>query len=214
MKRRIGLSTWISRAIMAAALAGAVAFFVGFNRYAHDALTGPVGPAEVEAEAAVVLTGRSDARLRAGVTLVERRQVERLLISGVYRAATAAEVQAVAGGSDQTFACCIDLGKQADSTIGNAREVEAWVAQHGIRRLVLITETYHMPRALLEVRRAIPGVQVIPYGIREAPHDVADVWSSQRVLRGLLLEYTKYLLVHARVFLRLPEELMSERSPA
>lgn len=214
MKRRIGLSTWISRAIMAAALAGAVAFFVGFNRYAHDALTGPVGPAEVEAEAAVVLTGRSDARLRAGVALVERGQVGRLLISGVYRAATAPEVQAVAGGSDETFACCIDLGKQADSTIGNAREVEAWVAQHGIRRLVLVTETYHMPRALLEVRRAIPGVQVIPYGIREAPYDVADAWSSQRVLRGLLLEYTKYLLVHARVFLRLPEELMSERSPA
>ena len=214
MKRRIGLSTWISRAIMAAALAGAVAFFAGFNRYAHDALTGPLGPPDVEAQAAVVLTGRSDARLRAGVALVERGQVERLLISGVYRAATAPEVQAVAGGSDEAFACCIDLGKQAGSTIGNAREVQAWVAQHGIRRLVLVTETYHMPRALLEVRRAIPGVQVIPYGIREAPYDVTDAWSNQRVLRGLLLEYTKYLLVHARVFLRLPEELMSERSPA
>jgi uncharacterized SAM-binding protein YcdF (DUF218 family) len=214
MKRRIGLSTWISRVMMAATLAGAVAFFAGFNSYAHDALTGPVGPPEVEAEAAVVLTGRSDARLRAGVALVERGQVRRLLISGVYRAATAPEVQAVAGGSDDVFACCVDLGKMADSTIGNAQEIQVWVAEHDVRRLVLVTETYHMPRALLEVRRAIPGVQVIPYGIREAPYDVTDAWSSQRVLRGLLLEYTKYLLVHARVALGLPDELMSERSPA
>jgi uncharacterized SAM-binding protein YcdF (DUF218 family) len=213
-KGRTGLSTWISRAIMAASLAGAIAFLVGFNRYADDTLKGPLGPPEVEAPAAVVLTGRSDARLRAGVALVERGQVERLLISGVYQAATAREVQLVAGGSDALFACCVELGREAGNTIGNAQEVRDFVARHDIRRLVLVTETYHMPRALLEVRQAVPGVQIIPYGIRQPPYDVDDAWSNERVFRGLLLEYTKYLLVHVRVLLRLPEALMSERSPA
>jgi len=47
-------------------------------------------------------------------------------------------------------------------------------AEHGIRTLIVVTAGYHMPRALLEIGRTLPGVTlypvpVIPPALRHAP---------------------------------------------
>jgi uncharacterized SAM-binding protein YcdF (DUF218 family) len=104
----------------------------------------------------------------------------------------------VAGGREQTFACCIDLGRQATDTVGNAAEISAWVTQHNIKKLILITDNYHMPRSLFEVHRANPELVIIPYPVEIDIYTNKEWWKNERALRGLGLEYGKFLVAISR----------------
>lgn len=187
-------STFISRLIFVLSLLGGLSLLIGFIRFGDHvtALKTPNGP--IRADGAAALTGGADQRLIAGVKLVESKAVPRLLISGVNRVTTSKEVRAVAGGAEETYACCIDLGRRATDTIGNAEEAAVWVRVHQIKRLVVITDAYHMPRSLFEMRRAIPDVVLIPYPVQTTREFDGDWWKNERPTRALALEYGKYLV--------------------
>jgi len=60
------------------------------------------------------------------------------------------------------FDCCIDLGFTAADTVGNARETAEWARSLGYRSLILVTADYHMPRAMLELKAAMPEARIVP----------------------------------------------------
>jgi uncharacterized SAM-binding protein YcdF (DUF218 family) len=193
-------STWVSRLFFLVGLGGIAALLSGFIWFG-DHVSGLRAPLNLAAaDGAAALTGGSDARLKAGVALVERRIVPRLLISGVNVAATPNEVRLVAGGNPQTYACCIDLGKAAIDTVSNATEVSDWVARYRVKRLILITDNYHMPRSLFEVRRANPDVTIVPYPVVVDIYADKNWWKNERATRGLALEYGKYLVAIGRAY--------------
>jgi uncharacterized SAM-binding protein YcdF (DUF218 family) len=195
-------STWLSRLFFVTGLIGVSALLSGFIWFG-DHVSGLKAPVSLaRADGAAALTGGSDARLKAGVELVERRIVPRLLISGVNRIATPYEVRLVAGGNPQTYACCIDLGKAATDTVTNATEVSDWVARYRVKRLILITDNYHMPRSLFEVRRANPDVTIVPYPVVVDMYADKNWWKNERATRGLALEYGKYLVAVGRTYVR------------
>ncbi|GIU66768.1 hypothetical protein PsB1_0922 [Candidatus Phycosocius spiralis] len=174
---------------------------IGFVRFGDHVATlmPPVGP--IRADGAAALTGGSDQRLIAGVQLVENGSVPHLLISGVNSTATEAELRRVAGGQQVTYDCCIDLGRRAVDTSGNAQEAALWVKKNNIQTLVVITDAYHMPRSLYEIRRAIPNVVLIAYPV-QANHGLdGDWWKQDRTTRAFALEYGKYLVAIARGFM-------------
>jgi uncharacterized SAM-binding protein YcdF (DUF218 family) len=123
----------------------------------------------------------------------------RLLISGVYRKATREDVRrearAVAG---PIYDCCVDLGFEAIDTLGNARETAAWAHARGYDRLILVTADYHMPRALLELKGAMPRIAVTPYPVPTDDVDARAWWKTPQGLRLMSLEYSKYLVILAR----------------
>ena len=81
------------------------------------------------------------------------------------------------------------LGRAAQSTVGNAAETALWSRAHDVRRLIVVTAGYHMPRALLELRRALPDVQLLPAPVRPAKaHGAARV-------RTMAIEFDKLLAV-------------------
>ena len=90
-------------------------------------------------EAIVVLTGKSDMRIREGMRLLERRKGKRLLISGVNREATRAQVLSVAEGSKALYDCCVDLGYEAENTVGNAVEISNWAKAKDFDDLIVVT---------------------------------------------------------------------------
>ena len=194
-------STWLSRLIFVLGLACGLGLLIGFVRFGDHvaALKPPLGP--LRADGAAALTGGSDQRLIAGVKLVENGSVPRLLISGVNTIATVAELRRVAGGKSATYTCCIDLGRRAADTSGNAQEAALWVKQHKIRTLIVITDAYHMPRSLYEMRRAIPNIVLIPYPVATNHAFDEEWWKHDRPTRTLALEYGKYLVALARGFL-------------
>ena len=81
----------------------------------------------------------------------------------------------------------VTLGRHAASTRGNALETAAWAEQNRIGSLIVVTAAYHMPRALAELRQALPVVQLYPMPV----HGAGDKGPSLRLEAE---EYTKYLL--------------------
>lgn len=149
------------------------------------------------ADGIVALTGASNVRLEAGTQLLDDGKARRLLISGVNKSATRADVRDVARGLSKEWECCVDLGFHAENTRGNARETAGWVRYHDFRSVIVVTADYHMPRSMLELKAAMPGVQLYPYPV------VTDLnakrwWRTSSDARRLTLEYCKYLVILGR----------------
>jgi uncharacterized SAM-binding protein YcdF (DUF218 family) len=150
------------------------------------------------ADAIVVLTGPSNARIVSATRLLEDGKGGRLLISGVNRKATRADIASVAKAPSQLFDCCVDLGFSAADTIGNARETAAWARAYGFRRLIVVTSDYHMPRAILELKGALPEGQLVAYPVQTEEFDPRRWWQSGEGARRMVLEYCKYMVILAR----------------
>jgi uncharacterized SAM-binding protein YcdF (DUF218 family) len=180
-----------------AILAGALAFAGGFVLFAQEATraSGPADPAP--ADAIVALTGGSAERLRQGVALLEAGKGQRLLISGVDPRATDREVAAIAR-APSGLADRIDYGRAARTTIGNAQETAAWMAEHGFSSLILVTDSYHMPRSLLELQAGLPGVRITPYRVLSPAQARRDWWADSALATRLMEEYLKLSAIRAR----------------
>lgn len=154
-------------------------------------------------DAIVVLTGGAG-RIDRGFELLAEERAERLLISGVYRGVEVEELLALAQRSPEEMRCCIELGYEADNTIGNARETAVWVATHHIRSLRLVTAAYHMPRARLELSRYLPGVEILEEPVLAETSRLDGWWRHRPTATLIAMEYLKYLAASLRT---LPEEL-------
>jgi uncharacterized SAM-binding protein YcdF (DUF218 family) len=165
-------------------------------------------PEPPEAEAIVALTGNANLRITSAVRLLEEGKGRRLLVSGVNPDVTRAELRGVSRATQRLYDCCVQLGFDAADTKGNAAETAAWVREEGFTSLIVVTADYHMPRAILEMKGALPGVTLIPYPVATPELDAKSWWRTDLGARRMLVEYMKYLAVFAReAFLSLgPDE--------
>lgn len=150
------------------------------------------------AEGVVALTGPSAARISAAMKLLEEGKATRLLVSGVNRKTSRADVQALAKAPKRLYDCCVDLGWSAVDTIGNARETAAWARAYRFRRLIVVTADYHMPRSVLELKGALPNARVQAYPVATDELDARRWWRSGSGARRMIVEYCKYLVILTR----------------
>ena len=150
------------------------------------------------ADGLVALTGASDQRIVAATKLLQDGKAQRLLISGVSRQATRADLRPITGAVKRVYDCCVDLGFTADNTLGNARETAEWARAKGYRSLILVTADYHMPRARLELKAAMPEARITLYPVATASLDAHRWWRTSEGARRMALEYCKYLAILAR----------------
>jgi uncharacterized SAM-binding protein YcdF (DUF218 family) len=73
------------------------------------------------------------------------------------------------------------------------------VAQHHYTSIIVVTSNYHMPRALAELGRVMPGVTLIPYAVVENNVHLDRWWTYPGTTRLLISEYLKYLPALARL---------------
>jgi len=150
------------------------------------------------ADGVVALTGASDLRLEAATRLLEDGRGQRLLVSGVNRRATRQDVWTVTRAAKPMFDCCVDLGFTAADTIGNARETAEWARAMRYHSLILVTADYHMPRAMLELKAALPEARITPYPVATPALDARHWAGGSEAARRMVLEYSKYLAILAR----------------
>jgi len=143
------------------------------------------------AQGIVALTG-GDERLAAAVNLLENREGQRLLVSGVHPATTKAELKKLSHGG-RRFDCCADMGYVAANTRGNAQEAANWAHAHRFHSLIVVTARYHMPRSLTEFQAAMPDVNLQGYPVEPLDIDLSGWWHDPRALHVLHNEYAKYL---------------------
>ena len=174
---------WIAVAMLPLAALG-----FGYFWFLDQANALPAEPV-MPTDAIIVLTGGA-ARVEAGLRLLEAGAAPRLLVSGAAPRLTLAELARATGRDPAALAGRVDLGRAAATTVGNAAEVAAYARAHALRSARIVTAGYHMPRALLEIRRAAPGLALVPHPIRrEIPPGRA-----RTLLPG---EYLKYLAAAA-----------------
>ncbi|MEX0406422.1 YdcF family protein [Aquibium sp. LZ166] len=185
------------RAALVCLAAVSVCFVVGFGWFANSVslLKTPADPPE--ADAIIVLTG-GQFRLDAAIDLLRSGKGQRLLISGVNPVARDAELREVTGLDEALFACCVDIDRAAIDTIGNATESAKWVREHAYRSVILVTNNYHMPRSLLEMRRLLGETELQPYPVVNSRLDDGDWLMKPDAVRVLFTEYTKFLTAMAR----------------
>jgi uncharacterized SAM-binding protein YcdF (DUF218 family) len=150
------------------------------------------------ADGIAVLTG-GVARIDEAMKLLTQQKAKRLLITGVNRTTSTEELKQLASQGDQLFSCCVDIDKEARNTIDNATETSQWVAQHHYTSVIVVTSNYHMPRALAELGRVMPGVTLIPYAVVENNVHLDRWWTYPGTTRLLISEYLKYLPALARL---------------
>jgi uncharacterized SAM-binding protein YcdF (DUF218 family) len=188
----------LTRAIVVLAGLGCLALAAGFVAFATSVADTRI-PADVRAEGIVVLTG-GGGRIDSALHLLAEGRARRLLISGVN---PTVDLKALAGTVDKNLevalACCVDLGRDARDTIGNAAEARDWVRAKGYTSLIVVTSDYHMPRSMAELAEAMPKVRLIPYPVTNPELHLADWWNNASAFVLLLREYSKYLFAAARV---------------
>ena len=181
----------------------ALLLIAGFFWYLAELPRSPADP-ERQTDAIVVLTGGSG-RVAQGLELLEAGKAQKLFISGVYYAVDVNELLRVAERTPEDLTCCISLGYEAGDTRGNAAETAAWIRKQGYRSLRLVTSAYHMPRSLLQFRRLMPEVEILPHPVYPEDYDPAARWRLPGSLSVLLQEYGKYLLTLVEAILTNPE---------
>lgn len=160
--------------------------------------TPPVKPVP-KADGIVVLTGPGGGRLEAGARLLREKRGERLLISGVNPAInTRTKIQKLLALGDALVDCCVDLDYIAENTFDNGRETANWARVLGYEDIILVTSAYHMPRAKLEISRAISGIRITPYPVRVENLSGDAWWKSRTEWFRLVREYAKLLHAYAR----------------
>jgi uncharacterized SAM-binding protein YcdF (DUF218 family) len=183
---------------MAAILLVAAAAVFGFGFFLFWGLIEHEPARDVaRADAIVALTG-GEARIPEAVKLLAQGKGRRLLISGVNPATTRRELAGLTPNSQHLFRCCIDVGRVARDTVGNADETSAWVRERKFSSLIVVTASYHMPRSLAELRRTLPDVELIPYPVQPRNVHVDAWWAYPGTMQLLLSEYIKFMPSYAR----------------
>ena len=176
----------------------ALVWAAGLFAFAAHVSRSTPAPDPPASDGVVALTGGSSLRIEAATELLEQGLAQRLLISGVNPEATREQVREATSTAGRAFDCCVDLGFRAENTVGNAHETADWTHYHHYRTLIVVTADYHMPRALLELHAAMPGVTLHPYPVVTEVLDVRRWWASPEASRRMVVEYCKYLAVLAR----------------
>jgi uncharacterized SAM-binding protein YcdF (DUF218 family) len=174
----------------------------GFVWFVNQTLRAPEPEPLRPTDAIAVLTGGRE-RVETGLRLLAAGRAQRLIITGVHRDATFAELARGAGLDPAPFAARVTVGRAAATTRGNAAEIAAWVRAQpdnpGVRSIRVVTAGYHMPRAMLELRRALPGLELVPHPV--TPPALRGVGAAARLRTWSLLigEYGKFLLAGAGI---------------
>lgn len=172
----------------------------GFFWFVGRATDTSVASISATADGIVVFTGDHD-RIAVAASLLAQGAGRRMLISGVNPATTRSALETLVPDLEQLSNCCIDLGREAQNTIGNAEETAGWVRENGFTSLLVVTSTYHMPRSLTELKGALPEVQLT--GVPVVSTRLIDPWWRQSSSAKLLIgEYFKYLASLARMTLK------------
>jgi len=184
-------------------------FLAGMQQFAHQirlsSITNPAMNDLTQARRGIVVTTGSGGRIEAGARLMLAGLADRMLISGTGAGVSLEDIRKLAGQHspdpariDALFVCCVDIGPEALDTKGNAAETRNWAAARGLEEILLVTSDFHIPRALIEFRRAMPERRVRGYAVGTAGLGVdADGltmwWRNPARIMTIGREYGKYL---------------------
>lgn len=192
-----GFARWIGFLTMTAAVAGLVVLAVGFLWFVWQVPDEEVR-LDKNADGIVVLTGAAT-RIPDALELLNTKHGKRLLITGVHRTTSAHEIARLMPLNKQVFDCCVDLDRSALNTLGNALETRRWARERGFTSLIVVTSSWHLPRAMAELSHQLPDTTLIPYPVVSEKIRSSAWLSDPAIMKLLVSEYLKYVFAVVRM---------------
>lgn len=159
----------------------------------------PIGSAaQAGPDTGIVVATGGGARIEAGLELLEKTAASRMLVTGVGAGISRqilADELALSKRGQQLFDCCVDLDFEAQDTRGNATAAQRWATRHQLDQLLLVTASYHLPRALLEFQRRLPETRLAVYPVMPPDLEISSWYYDWQTARLLSREFSKYMLV-------------------
>ena len=145
----------------------------------------------------IVLTG-GDNRVKKSLQIFFQIKSENknLFISGVgkgFNKNTIKKLTQQKLNNERIIECCIQIEGISRNTFSNALESLKWVKSKGINSFVLLTNNYHMPRAMLEFKSIFKDIKITPYVFL----DENKIWWKNKI--NYISEYFKYKLTYFRI---------------
>jgi uncharacterized SAM-binding protein YcdF (DUF218 family) len=188
--RRMGRSAIALCAVAALVLAGGFGWFL-WSLPADEVVL------HRDADGIVVLTGGAS-RISDAIELLAAGRGKRLLISGVNPATPFDEITRLNPEYGRVVSCCVDFDRSLN-TVGNAIETKHWVESRGFRSLIVVTSSYHMPRAIAEIAHQLPDVALQPFPVIADKQHAEPWWTRGTTVRLMLSEYLKYVVARMRI---------------
>lgn len=171
--------------------------FGGFLRFSEEVTQLTIPKNLQKSDGIVVFTGGFK-RLTPAIKLLEQGYGKRLLISGVNPSISRKNIEKLANIDINLFNCCVDIGYQATDTIGNAQETADWIKTHNFKKVVLVTNNYHMPRSMLELSNIDPYTIISTYPVINTDLKKTNWLDKPFIPKKLIIEYTKFITAKIR----------------
>ena len=184
----------VARAVLTALAIAALLWSGGLAWFAEASRAVSERP-DLATEAIVVPTGGSG-RLEEGLRLLEEGLAQALFVTGVGEGVEREELRE--RHDPALWACCVELGYQAEDTEANAREAAVWMESRAFTSLRLVTSGYHMLRAMMEFRSAMPNATLVAHPVFPEHVKVEHWWRYRGTAALIASEFTKYLWALAR----------------
>jgi uncharacterized SAM-binding protein YcdF (DUF218 family) len=188
--RRMGRSAIVAGAVAALVMAGGFGWFL-WNLPADEIVL------QRNADGIVVLTGGAS-RISDAIELLAAGRGKRLLISGANRATTSVEISRLNPDFENIVSCCVDFDRSLN-TLGNAIETRHWAQSRGFRSLIVVTSSYHMPRAMAEISHQLPDVALLPFPVIADKLHAEPWWARGTTMKLMFSEYLKYMMARMRI---------------
>ena len=186
--------------LLSACLALGGLWLAGFGWFIQDADKTSVTASMCDG--IVALTG-GEQRVDTAISLLRGGYGHLLLISGVGPHVTLQHILHLQQEPlSSPLANRITLGRRATSTIGNAHETAQWAHDNHLRRLLIVTAGYHIRRAMLEIHRMAPDLDLVAYPV--VPLALQGPMS-RRTLFLMFREYNKLLGAEIGALTGLPD---------
>ena len=145
----------------------------------------------------IVLTG-GDNRVKKSLKIFFsiKNKNKNLFISGVgqgFNKKTLKKLNQKKPHYNKIIDCCIQIEGISRNTFSNAVESLKWVKSKKINSFVLLTNNYHMPRAMLEFKSIFKDIKITPYVFI----DENKIWWKTKI--NYISEYFKYKLTYLRI---------------
>ena len=142
----------------------------------------------------VVLTGNAQ-RLVSGLKLMSNNDKSRILITGVAKGVKYSDIVK----NNNINKDRVELGYKAQNTQGNAIETSIWLKKHDINDIILVTDDWHMQRALLLFNGSISNIKITPYAIKSNNFKIINYLKLDNKTFFIHQEHVKYILSHMQV---------------
>jgi uncharacterized SAM-binding protein YcdF (DUF218 family) len=146
-------------------------------------------------DAILVLAG-GEKRILAGLAALKKGKADRMFVLGTGHSVQPREVIPGYDSLPEPIRSRIELEGWSETTLENALSAKGIVKERGLRGVVLVTSDYHMPRAYLALRHAIPeSVPIAAMPVRSEWRGVDARWRKARLFLGEAWKYWGYRLL-------------------